>query len=264
MTSKLNAYSKGSLMKGTYKQQQHKLKQVIKVGENCAVCGIPTTNVTAVLECQGCQCSCYCGPKCQQLHWPSHRNDCKQVQILKKYHMPYAQEIQAATIRGDRSIPPLEKLRTKLGLTRPLAEYKELRNSGTHHGKPIDPQQYLVGRRDGTVWVGSDFTNVGECCDELHCCITRVSGLAPRGNDEGRNGGFWSHTTPLILAMVKMEQVGVRMMKEYFEIGYLFLRHVLRENVRENKKLHGVAVLTLVLMLPIGLSCVFLLYLLWL
>ena len=49
-------------------------------------------------------------------------------------------------------------------------------------------------------------------------------GLLDRGNDTGLNEphwgaeGSWSHTYPMLSAMIVAEQAGVRMMKEYFEI----------------------------------------------
>ena len=45
-----------------------------------------------------------------------------------------------------------------------------------------------------------------------------ISGLAPRGEDDGLDGNYCSHTRPMLSAMVVMEQVGVPMMKEYFKI----------------------------------------------
>ena len=87
------------------------------------------------------------------------------MQILNKYHKPYAKEIRDAVIRGDREIPSLEKLRYKLGLTRPREEYLEFHKlKPTHNGIPIDPDDYLVGREDGKVWVGS-----------THCSPIRTS-----------------------------------------------------------------------------------------
>ena len=75
---------------------------------------------------------------------------------MDKYHKPYAKEIRDAVIRGDKEIPSLEKLRYKLGLTRPQEEYEEFyKLKPTHNGNPIDPYDYLTGREDGTLWVGS-------------------------------------------------------------------------------------------------------------
>jgi len=44
-------------------------------------------------------------------------------------------------------------------LTRPAEDYEELKY-GDHEGKPIaDPYEYVVARKDGTVWVGSNPTS---------------------------------------------------------------------------------------------------------
>jgi hypothetical protein len=63
---------------------------------------------------------CYCSKVCQTAHWEktNHRSECKQLQILNKYHKPYAKDIRDAVIRGETDIYALEKLRYKLGLTR--------------------------------------------------------------------------------------------------------------------------------------------------
>lgn len=58
-------------------------------------------------------------------------------------------------MRGDIVIPALEKLRYKLGLSRPKEDYEELRDNNTRNGKTIIPSQYGIGRDDGTVWIGS-------------------------------------------------------------------------------------------------------------
>ena len=84
-----------------------------------------------------------------------HRAECKQLKILNKYHKPFAKEIRDASIRGDIFIPALEKLRYKLGLSRPVKDYDQLQNSNTHEGRPITPSNYIVARDDGTVWIGS-------------------------------------------------------------------------------------------------------------
>ena len=116
----------------------------------CIICSKTDTKTLTLKQCQGCSVYCYCSEECQTIHWKEHkhRNECKQVQILNKYHKPYAKEIRDAVISGDKEIPSLEKLRNKLGLTRPKEEY-----SGLY---PSNPDDYLVGREDGTVWVGSD------------------------------------------------------------------------------------------------------------
>jgi len=72
--------------------------------------------------------------------------------------------------------PALAKLRTKLGLTRPLHDYQALMDgytttttsttrsthnkgsSSSNNGgqkKPIIPSEYVIARNDGTVWIGS-------------------------------------------------------------------------------------------------------------
>ncbi|OEU12623.1 hypothetical protein FRACYDRAFT_227507 [Fragilariopsis cylindrus CCMP1102] len=120
------------------------------VGRECVICSKTDTNTFTLQQCKGCSLYCYCSEWCQTIHWKErkHRNECKQVQILNKYHKPYAKEIRDAVIRGDKEIPSLEKLRYKLGLTRSSEEL-------THNGKKIYPDDYLLGREDGTLWVGS-------------------------------------------------------------------------------------------------------------
>jgi hypothetical protein len=128
------------------------------VERECVICSKTDTKTLTLKQYEGCSMYCYCGEGCQTIHWKErkHRNECKQVQILNKYHKPYANEIRDAVIRGDKEIPSLEKLRYRLGLTRPTEEYKEFyRLQLTHSGKAIDPDDYLVGREDGTLWVGS-------------------------------------------------------------------------------------------------------------
>ena len=134
---------------------EHKdLKDLVE--RECAICSKTDTKTLTLQQCKGCSAYCYCGEGCQAIHWEEHkhRNECKQVQTLNKYHKPYAKEIRDAVIRGDKEIPTLEKLRYKLGLTRPQEEYIEFFEL-THSGKKIDPDDYLVGREDGTLWVGS-------------------------------------------------------------------------------------------------------------
>jgi hypothetical protein len=122
----------------------------------CGMC-LKTDSKTVVLQqCKGCSLYCYCSETCQTAHWEedNHRGECKQLCILNKYHKPYAKEIRDAATTGNDH-PALDKLRHKLGLSRPLQEYEELMVHNTHDGKSIDIKDYLVGRDDGTVWVGS-------------------------------------------------------------------------------------------------------------
>jgi hypothetical protein len=122
------------------------------VGRVCIICSKTDTKTLTLQQCKGCSVYCYCSIECQTIHWKErkHRNECKQLQILKKYHEPYADEIRDALIRGDKEIPSLEKLRYKLGLSRPFEDYKEFYDL-SHNRKPIDPYEYLVAREDGTV-----------------------------------------------------------------------------------------------------------------
>ena len=79
-------------------------------------------------RCAMCKAYNYCGKKCQKAHWDkdNHRGECKQVNILKIYHKPYYKEILKQIRRGDSadSIPALQLLRTKLGLTSPKRNTK--------------------------------------------------------------------------------------------------------------------------------------------
>ena len=130
------------------------------VTRSCAVCGKQDTNRLTLTQCVGCSTYCYCSRKCQTIQWAQqgHRGECKQLQILLKYHKPYAKEIRKAAIRGETH-PALEKLKHKLGLSRPVEDYDMLRNYGIHEGKPIKPYQHVVARDDGTVWIGTTTNN---------------------------------------------------------------------------------------------------------
>jgi hypothetical protein len=132
------------------------------VSKSCGMC-LKTDSKTLVLkQCKGCSLHCYCSETCQTAHWEedNHRGECKQLYILNKYHKPYAKEIRDAAISGTNH-PALDKLRHKLGLSRPLQEYEDLMVHNTHDGKSIDIKDYLVGRDDGTVWMGSTPDPIG-------------------------------------------------------------------------------------------------------
>ena len=45
-----------------------------------------------------------------------------------------------------------------------------------------------------------------------------VECLRPKGSDTGLDGGAWTHIYPMLSAIMVVKQVGVHMMKEYFEI----------------------------------------------
>ena len=127
-----------------------------QIERTCVICSKTDTKTLTLQQCIGCSFHCYCSETCQTIHWKehNHRGECKQLRILNKYHKPYAKVIRDAAIRGDIH-PALEKLRYKLGLTRPLEDYQELIDHNTHDGKLINPKNYIVAREDGTVWVGS-------------------------------------------------------------------------------------------------------------
>jgi len=126
----------------------------------CAICLKQDTATLVLQQCMGCSMYCYCSETCQTKHWEeqNHRGECKQLKILNKYHKPYAKEIRDnAVVGGSTEIPALEKLRYKLGLTRPIEEYKEFYLYGTHEGKAIaNPFEYVLARGNGTLWIGSN------------------------------------------------------------------------------------------------------------
>jgi hypothetical protein len=133
-----------------------------EVGKSCAICSKKDSKTLVLQQCKGCSFRCYCSETCQTTHWEehNHKGECKQLNILNKYHKPHAKEIWDAAI-GANNHPALDNLRHKLGLSRPSEEYEELRDRCTHDGQPIDPFEYLVGREDGTVWVGSTPNPIG-------------------------------------------------------------------------------------------------------
>ncbi|OEU09869.1 hypothetical protein FRACYDRAFT_248118 [Fragilariopsis cylindrus CCMP1102] len=150
MHAKFNTYDEHQFDNSMVK---HYKNAVLK---SCVMCSKTDSKTLTLQQCKGCSLYCYCSETCQTDHWHefNHKGECKQLHILNKYHKPYAKEIRDAAIGGNNH-PALDKLRHKLGLSRPLQEYEELMKHDTHDGKPIDPEDYLVGREDGTVWVGS-------------------------------------------------------------------------------------------------------------
>jgi len=135
------------------------------INRKCIMCKRRDTDTLTLRQCMGCSTYCYCSEHCQTNHWVgvcNHKNECKQLQILTKYHKPYAKEVRLAAIRRETH-PALEKLRHKLGLTRPTKDYEQLRRdtrtetfdeTGLEQPKK-DPFNYIVARPDGTVWFGS-------------------------------------------------------------------------------------------------------------
>ena len=155
------------------------------IERSCAICGKEDTETLTLKQCIGCSVCCYCSQECQIAHWEvhNHRGECKQLKILNKYHKPYAKEIREAVIRGDTNIPALEKLRYKLGLSRPLEDYVDLDLSD--RGK-----QFLVGRNDGTLWAGSFPGLIGQhvkWCEEIGEFVINEEeeGLTCDGENQG-------------------------------------------------------------------------------
>ena len=60
-------------------------------------------------------------------HWMffDHISECRQLQILKTYHRPYAKEIELKLKEGvdAKDIEELQDLRDRLGLTRPKEDF---------------------------------------------------------------------------------------------------------------------------------------------
>ena len=125
---------------------------------------------------------CYFSEECQTTHWiqQNHRNECKMIQLLQKYHKPYSKEIyqnqtsiqqqQQQSSASSDSIDTnnkLQILRDKLGLNRPKIDYEELisilssdndnhnNNNNDNDNNDRRRRHYLVARRDGTVHIGS-------------------------------------------------------------------------------------------------------------
>jgi len=134
----------------------------------------PTPTVT-LEKCGYCKYYSYCGKECQLKQWyHTHMNQCRHLKKLRKYYKPYAKSIRAqlTSAQDPKSIPQLQILRAKLGLTRPISqEYTDLFalleaqaatvDKSKEVDKTISPNryEYLVARKDGTVHVGST-TNI--------------------------------------------------------------------------------------------------------
>ena len=110
----------GKIFDKIKKQEIDSLKDFKNAMEwRCVTCGEKDIETLTLQQCSGCSLFCYCGQDCQKFHWDkeNHKKGCKQLNILNKYHKPYAKEIGDAVIRCDIEIPALENLRYKLGLT---------------------------------------------------------------------------------------------------------------------------------------------------
>ena len=139
-----------------YKQFFENAKKVKNaLNNNCNICLEPESDLVELKTCNGCKLTAYCSKECQTIHWEekTHKNECNQLKILMEYHEPYANKIREQIMRGDdpKSIIPLQKLRNKLGLTRPRMEYEEYLDRKNLD----DPRALLFPRNNGTVYVGS-------------------------------------------------------------------------------------------------------------
>ena len=112
-------------------EERKEIKKIDTI--DCFVCGKKETkenNVTLV-KCGICKYYSYCGKDCQTRHWQEgeHMHECRQVILLRKYCKPhYVKEIKEAILDGQdpKEIHTLQRLRKKLGLSRPKEEYEEL------------------------------------------------------------------------------------------------------------------------------------------
>ena len=96
------------------------------------------------------------GFDCQSRHWRAgHAGECRQLQILKNYHRPYAKKIRDDIRHGidPKDIPELQELRHQLGLSRPKTEYQDLLDK--EESLSIDPSELVIPKKDGTVQIGS-------------------------------------------------------------------------------------------------------------
>jgi len=164
----------------TTKEHRKEIKNII--GNKCFVCGKEESeeNDVTLVKCGKCKIYSYCGKECQLYHWNAegggnHIGECRQLKILQHYCKPrYVREIRDAIIRGDdpKDIDRLQAFRTKIGLNRPKEEYEEElmmcvpvhlpsndvnkeNDNGRSNKSSPNPCIDLVGRKDGTVHIGS-------------------------------------------------------------------------------------------------------------
>merc|ERR1712241_1669783 len=102
-----------------------------RITNRCVVCSKTEKDYGVTLEkCGQCSYYSYCSKSCQLYHWKeqNHCGECRQLEILRKYHKPYKREIRNPIKNGEdpKTIPQLQLLREKLGLTRPKEEYEPL------------------------------------------------------------------------------------------------------------------------------------------
>ena len=116
------------------------------------------SDTVTLQKCGACEFYHYCSKECQMKHWKEgkHKGECKHLAILNKYHKPYAKEIREGSLRGDDSSTQLvlQKLRKKLGLTRPTSREEAVKLLRNENGNG-NWTEYIAPRKDGTVCVGS-------------------------------------------------------------------------------------------------------------
>merc|ERR1711992_364159 len=161
-----------------------------RITNRCVVCSKTEKDYGVTLEkCGKCSYYSYCSKSCQQYHWKeqNHCGECRQLKILRNYHKPHKREIRNPIKNGQdpKTIPQLQLLRQKLGLTRSKEEYEPLverlnenknngncnsncnkcsnRNKKSNNKKNnnskscqfLNPYEFAVARKDGSVQIGS-------------------------------------------------------------------------------------------------------------
>ena len=126
-----------------------------QTGEACEVCGKRDSDTVTLKRCDRCTFYYYCSTTtdCQSKHWRAgHEGECRQLEILKKYHRPYGKKIRSDIFNGidPKDIPELQELRDRLGLSRPKTEYQDLLNKAK-----LLSINLIIPKKDGTVQLGS-------------------------------------------------------------------------------------------------------------
>ncbi|MGK3747473.1 MAG: hypothetical protein ACI8RD_014770 [Bacillariaceae sp.] len=122
----------------------------------CAVCGEQDSDTVTLGKCDRCNVYYYCSTDCQSKDWRAgHAGECRQLEILKKYHKPFGEKIRDDIVNGinPMDIPELQELRNRLGLSRPKMEYQDLLDKA--QSLRINPSTLIDPRKDGTVQIGS-------------------------------------------------------------------------------------------------------------
>ena len=139
-----------------FNHKDFRKKYKTRTGEACEVCGKRDSETVTLKRCERCTYYYYCSSdtdNCQSVHWHNgHAGECRQLEILKKYHRPYQKKIRSDIFNGidPKDIPELQELRDRLGLSKPKSEYQDLLNIA----KSVDVN-LIVPRKSGTVQIGS-------------------------------------------------------------------------------------------------------------